>query len=177
MTTPRPKRRRRRFLQFSLRALLIFVLLVSVGMSWLATEMRQLAMERRACAHIGRLGAKEYPGPCGSPVWLFGRLTPYYVDFRETDISGRELACLAALPKLVGLELSSSATNDAGLETIGRLRRLKDLYLDGTQITDAGLRHLTGLKRLRYLNVQNTQVTPEGVRKLQEALPYCDIEY
>ena len=140
-------------------------------MSWFAAETRQLAMERRACEHIGRLGGKQYPGPCGSPLWLFGRLTPYYVDFRETDISGRELACLTALPKLMGLDLSSSATNDAGLETIGRLRTLQSLHLDDTQVTDAGLEHLKGLTSLQWLDLNETQVTEAGVESLRRALP------
>ena len=48
MTTPPPKRRTRRLLQFSLRALLVFVLLVSIGMSWLAVKLEKARRQREA---------------------------------------------------------------------------------------------------------------------------------
>ena len=51
----RPKRRTRRFLQFSLRALLVFVLLVSVGMSWFAVKLERARRQR----HL------PFTEPCG----------------------------------------------------------------------------------------------------------------
>ena len=56
MTTPRPKRRTRRFLQFSLRALLVFVLLVSVGMSWLAVKLEKARRQKEAVEALVKLG-------------------------------------------------------------------------------------------------------------------------
>ena len=46
-----PKRKRRRF-QFSLRTLLVFVLLVRIGLSWLAVRMDRAEKQRQAVQAI-----------------------------------------------------------------------------------------------------------------------------
>jgi hypothetical protein len=53
MVTPRPKRRRRRFLQFTVRSLLVFVLLVSIGMSWFAVKLARARRQREAVEAAG----------------------------------------------------------------------------------------------------------------------------
>jgi hypothetical protein len=40
------EKRKRRWYQFSLRALLVFVLLVSIGMSWLAVRRQRVRRQR-----------------------------------------------------------------------------------------------------------------------------------
>jgi len=54
-TTPPPKRRIRRFLQFSLRSLLVFVLLVSIGLSWLGVKLERARRQREAVRVIGEV--------------------------------------------------------------------------------------------------------------------------
>jgi hypothetical protein len=71
-TIPSPKRRRR-FLQFSVRTLLVFVLLVSIGMSWFAVKMQKARRQREAVEAIvkaGRLVAYDYQyrGPFGPRI-------------------------------------------------------------------------------------------------------------
>ena len=52
-TTSKP---RRRWFQYSLRTLLVLMLLVCIGMGWLAVKMQRVRREREAVAAIERLG-------------------------------------------------------------------------------------------------------------------------
>jgi hypothetical protein len=69
-TTPRPKPRTRRFLQFSLRTLLIFVLLVSIGMSWFAVKLERARRQREAVEVIrtGGGGSRMTPKDLASLI-------------------------------------------------------------------------------------------------------------
>ena len=93
------------------------------------------------------------------------------------DITDCELKYVEGLSKLESLNVDRTQITDAGLTHLTRLIGLTYVNLNRTQVTDAGLEHLKGLKNLRQLHLKGTQVTPEGVKKLQEALPYCDIEH
>jgi hypothetical protein len=50
----------------------------------------------------------------------------------------RWLAQLAALPRLVDLNLDLTKGSDAGLVSLRKLQQLKELYPRGTAVTDAG---------------------------------------
>jgi hypothetical protein len=187
MTTPRPKPRPRRFLQFSLRALLVFVLLVSVGMSWFAVKLEKARRQRQAVEVIGKaevIGTAgggilhEYEWPDTSahppdPEWVRTFLGDDFLfdvvwvsvveDFGDDDVRH-----LKVLTNLVRLDLSGTQVTDAGLEHLERLTNLTDLYLSGTQVTDAGLGHLRGLTNLEYLYLRDTQVTDAGLEHLKE---------
>ena len=52
MNDQRPKSGPRRFLQFSLRTLLVVVLLVSIGMSWLAVKLERARRQKEAVRTI-----------------------------------------------------------------------------------------------------------------------------
>ena len=47
---------RRRWFQYSLRTLLLLMLLVSIGMSWVAVRMQRARRQREAVKGIERLG-------------------------------------------------------------------------------------------------------------------------
>src|SRR5262249_41978479 len=64
-----------------------------------------------------------------------------------------DLARLAALPKLAGLELRFSRVSDAGLE------------------------HLTGMAGLKGISLLATGVTAAGVDRLRKLLPGCDVKW
>ena len=72
--TPQPKRRR---FQYSLRTLLLFMLLVSIGLSWFTVKMQQASRQREAVEAIRELsGWVGYDTGIRAPKWvrdLFGR--------------------------------------------------------------------------------------------------------
>jgi hypothetical protein len=111
-------RRKRRSYQFSLRALLAFVLLVSIGMSWLAARMEKSRRQREAVKAIEKMG--------GSVVCEKPRLgEPLVDDF-------------LLFLKVDGVHFSDTEVIDAGLEHLEGLSNLVLLDLSGTQVRVSG---------------------------------------
>jgi hypothetical protein len=189
--TDTPKHKLRWF-QFSLRSLLLFVLLVSVGMSWFAVKMQQAKRQKEAVAAIERLGGEVFydyqyrvldvhtifvteaqpPGP----EWLQRLLgndffsTVTFVRFirRKVNVNDAELEhIINDLPQLRFLDLPGTEVTDAGLERLGKLSGLQSLILSDTQITDAGLQHLSQMPQLKDLCLGGTKVTDAGLGSLR----------
>jgi hypothetical protein len=156
--TDRPKPKRRWF-QYSLGTLLVFVTVYAIPCSWLAVKMRQAERQREATTAIEKLGGQVHWDDKAKrwPAWLRRVLGD---DFFSS---------------VVDVNLSGSQVTDAGLEHLKGLSQLQTLWLDGTQVTDAGLAQLKGLSKLQWLGLNDTKVTDEGVKKLQQALPKCKI--
>ena len=158
MTTNLPKRRR--WLQFRLRTLLIAVVVLSLPLSWFAVRMEKARRQREAIAAIERLGGVvERWEDLSVPKWI----RKFFPD--EFFIYAVEVV------------LDDTEATDACLEHLKGMTNIDILQLNGTKVTDACLEHLEGLTNLGFLRLKNTNVTPEGVKKLQEALPNCDIMY
>jgi hypothetical protein len=62
----RPAKPERRWYQFSLRTLLVFVAVVGVGLGWLGGKVRRIRNEQNAVAEIQSIGGKVYYGFLGS---------------------------------------------------------------------------------------------------------------
>jgi len=178
---PRPKRR---WIWFSLLAVLLAVLLVSIPVSWLGVKMNQARKQRAAAEAIEDAGGVvvyyyESSGPPRPPRARKSSGDDFLdvvVEVRlPVDAGDAELEHVAELPYLESLHLSHTQITDTGLKHLQGLTALFILELEGTQITDAGLEHLRGLTNLRMLDVEGTLVTDEGLDKLQEALPDCTI--
>ena len=182
MTTPHPKGRTRRFVQFSLRSLLIFVLLVSIGMSWLGVKLERARRQREAVRVIEGAGGSvlhDY-GSDGTfdessvPKWapeLLG--DDFFFDvvyvwlWDDRAFGDDEASHLKALTNLDFLVLCGTQVTDEGLEHLEGLGSLRVLALSNTQITDAGLKHLEGLTNLTALELANTQVSYAGLKHLE----------
>ncbi len=176
-----PKAHRLRRFQYSLRTLLLVMLLVSIGMSWFAIKMQKARKQKAAVEAIKKLGGevtydwtfdKSQSGPPG-PAWMrgllgadfFGRVVIVSLDFTQvTDIG---LEPLEELGQLKGLFLSGTHVTDAGLKHISKLNQLQTLSLIGTQVTDGGLEQLKGLNQLRRMSLDVTQVTDVGLEHLK----------
>jgi len=165
---PKPKRR---FFRFSLRTLLVVVVLLSVGMGWFAFKMRQAERQRKAVEAL-----KEVSGMIGYD---------YQTSEGRYVYSRAEPPAPAWLTRLLGVDFLSDVVvvtflldvEDEALEHVDVLTNLIGLNLSDTQVTDAGLKHLKGLANLEYLDLNGTHVTEEGIRELQEALPNCQIDH
>jgi hypothetical protein len=184
---PKP---RRRWLQFSVRTMMVLMLVISVPLGWLAYKVRQAREQRAVVRQIQELGGTaghcvqfepREKWPPRVPSWLLNILgddffrTINYVALSGSKVTDAELVRLRALPQLESLYLRSSQVTDAGLVCLPVLTQLEELSLDSTQITDAGLEHLRGLTQLKSLSLVNTQVTDAGVAQLQKALPNVQI--
>jgi hypothetical protein len=113
----------RRWLKYSMRVLLVFVLLVSIPGGWVAVEMRQTRREREAAAAISKLGGILYWAEPSMPRWFRSLLGD---DFSYVFL----------------VNLSNSNVNDAGLESLKGFSKLHELDLEGTKVTDEGIKKL-----------------------------------
>jgi hypothetical protein len=186
----------RRWFQYSLRALLVFVTLCAILCSWLAVKLQQAKRERETAEKIENLGTVVYdwqidvngairanaepPGP----IWLRNLLGE---DFFQSVIAvafvedpqnmDATLEDLRGFSQLQELSLPGTSVTDAGLKHLKGLNQLRRLDLCSTHVTDSGLTNLKGLSQLQELYLDRTQVTDAGVKKLQQALPNCKIEH
>jgi hypothetical protein len=187
MTTIQPKRR---FLRFSLRTLLVSVVVLSVPLGWFAMQIERARRQREAVRAIVEVGGTvtytlradepELWAGCEKepiPTWLPGRVCEVTVhgrDFRDNDME-RLVAHLVNLPNLRVLCVNRTQITDDGLKHLAVLNTLEKLNLNDTKITDEQLMCLSQLTDLEVLSIGGTQVTEEGIERLQQALPNCDI--
>ena len=149
-TTPKP---RRRWFRFSLRTLLVLMLLACIGMGWLGVKMQQVRRQRDAVAAMERLG--------GVVHWVH--------DYPDVGLQGK-----AWLRQLLGDDFFAhpdivEIRNDAAIECLKEVSQAPTLILSGRRITDAELGHLKGVKDLQAIHFIDTpQVTNDGLRHLKE---------
>ena len=176
---------KRRWYQFSLKTLLMAMLLLCLGPGgYVAYEQNKVRRQKEAVEAIEKLGGvveygRSVSGRSAMPRQILGDDTigmvesvDFWNPFQVTDAA---LMYLARLPRLKHLHLTDTQVTDAGLKQLAGLKDLSGLTLDNTQVTDAGLVHLAGLKGLKHLNIYKTQVTDAGVAELQKSLPNCRI--
>jgi hypothetical protein len=162
----------RRFLRFSMRGLILFVIVFGAGLGWI---VRQAHIQRDAVAAIKRDDGVVYydsgwtDGPTyltviapidrepWVPKWL---VSPIGIDY---------------FSQVTPVRLDGTQITDAGLAHLKVLTNLSGLRLRRTQITDAGLVHLKGLTKLSDLRLKTTQVTDAGVDERKRSLPSLTI--
>lgn len=181
----------RRWYRFSLRTLLVLVVVLCVGFGWIGLRLRQARNDRRIVAELSEIALVEVRYEWGRVV-LMKNDGPSLTDAELEHLKGlTNLQCLilnspqvsdAGLKHLKGLKLKRldliyCDISDAGLEHLKELTSLQNLDLRLTRITDAGLERLNGLTELKNVDLRSTQVTDEGVNKLQQALPDCTIHH
>ncbi len=189
--TPTPPHPRRRWLQYSLRMLMVLMLICSVPCAWLAHKLKQARDREAAVVRMYKLGGyvEEIPEAPdeerAASVWLgkvlgedlreyttsvqFGGrwlgVRPIPDDVQVTDAA---LEHLRRLPRLQGLRLSDREVTDTQLVHLHQLRELSELYLDGTKVTDAGLVHLRALTEIRVLDLSRCDIYGPGLVHLRQ---------
>ena len=174
--------------QFSIRSLLLLMVVVAIPCSWLAAARQQAEKQREAVQRIWKAGgvaAYDYQvNPSGyltlaappGPAWLrrllgdnlFAlSLDAVQVDFGISRAGDAELEHLNELPQLRCLILCCTNVGDAGLQNVERLARLQRLCLGGTRVSDAGLQHLGGLTQLQELDLGSTGVSDASLQHLK----------
>ena len=177
---------RRRF-QYSLRSLLLVMLLASFGMSWAAVELRAVRRQKEAVDAVEKLGghvACGYKAEEKEDMLIHGVESPVpqclrsllgddlftsvlLVHLDGPHVTDVDLDQIKWLTELRFLSLSETRVTDATLEHLG-LTHLRHLYLEGTQVTDAGLEYLKAATQLQYLSLDDTKVTDGGLGDLGE---------
>jgi hypothetical protein len=160
---------------------LVFVLLVSVGMSWLAAKMERARRQKEAVEAIegaGGLVTYDYQTDdrdADPPVatWL-QRLLGQDFFFDVVDVSvyvisfgDDEMVYLTGLGDLESLNVYRVPITDSGLSHFNGMTNLHVLGLQGTQITDHGLEHLGRLRNLSCLILSDTKITDAGLERLK----------
>ncbi len=173
-----------RWLRFSLRALLVLLVLLGIGVVRIPVKMRQAREQQQVVKAISRSGGVHYSyeqvnldvpalalGATGL-VKLFGQDFWFNVVFANvTDAAA--MKHLEGLPQLRRLTCGERIT-DTGLQYVEGCTHLQELLLSRTKVSDAGVRHLRGLSELQYLVIEDTKVTDaaleqvRGLKRLEE---------
>ena len=175
--------------QFSLRTLLLLMVVVAIG---LTLEVRRQRVRRAVSAIRCGVIRDQSTLPwlrSHTPELLWEYVDPVIgldINLRATwddpgTIVDADLLYLRDLPDLEAINLHESHFSvgnyarvdltDGALKHVASLRRLRQLDVSGSRITDAGLPQLYGLQQLEELHISMTHVTDSGLRKLQLQLP------
>ncbi len=155
-----PRNLPRRALQFSLRGLLMLLLVTFTCLGYYADRVHR---QREAAAQIRKLG--------GDPLLR-----------SSTDTSVLKLRLARwlgphAVYTISDVSLGGCALGNDDLGCLAGLPNLRTLTLTSTPITDEGLVHLSGLNHLRFVDLRFTGVTAAGIERLRRCLPHTRIIY
>jgi hypothetical protein len=189
-------RRKRHWLQYSLRAMLLAATFTALALGlWVdrARKQQQAVEVIRRCGGAvrydyqlpggGRVGWYDM-SRCESPVprWLRDLVGIHLlhdvvaVDLSYSSVTDDELPCIGRLVSLKWLDLGHTRVCGRGFHRLGRLENLEVLILTYTPIRDEALRKIEGLDRLDYVNVHGCRhLTPKGLGAFQQARPNCDL--
>jgi hypothetical protein len=188
------RRVRSRFVfRFSLRVMMVLVLVVGGGLEWVVRGAR---IQREAVAGVRRAGGTawyDWQWKAGQPdrdsfnvmptpeqprrhmmqFELKYRLDQYNAP-QTCPVDDDSLVYLNKMNLLQGLWLDGRMVTDKGLAPL-RLTPISFLYLRNTQLSDAGLARLAqphpSFQNLRSVGILNTKVTDAGTEALQKARP------
>lgn len=161
---------RHRF-QFSLKVLLIMVLVAGVGFARLSAWLQQTRKQRVVVTMLANRGAgASYPGE-EEPGFrtLFGQQyfhSPVGLSVGR-GFEGDDVALIEALTELRFLSLASEDVSDDHLGHLAPLTRLNWLCLAGAKVRGPGLKHVARLPLLRSLELSNSTISDEGLKFLR----------
>ena len=177
---PSPKSWRHR-LRFSVRGLVILVLVVGAGLGWIVHKAH---VQRDSVAAIQRAGGTVFydwqfkngrpvgNGKLWAPTWLVERIgadyfqSVTYVSLPDSRSVGT-LVHIGSLDRLEMLMLGGPGLSDEELSHLQGLTNVQALFLSGANVSDSGLQCLKGLVKLKTLSLGGTKVTDAGIAQLR----------
>lgn len=183
MSDTRPKRR---WYQYRLRTLLVFMALVGLAVRLIADPALKARRQDNAAEAIRASGGAcaTCQGKAMFPAWMpkwvhdcFAPNLPLSVShvFLQQRAGNEQLAVLVDLPDVVFLKIDDCRVTDAGLAKLRGLTNLRGVAIANTRITDAGLDALKPLKKLNYLYLDGTAMTAGAVERFWRAKRTCEI--
>ena len=166
-----------RRLQFTVRDLLLLMLLVAIAGSYLVSVRMRFQEQARAVREIERLGGSVSTTPRGNRFLRYVIGPDIYFDVDVVDVELRTdicapapqmVGCLARLFTLKSLWAEGYPLCDEDVFRLRGLTNLRLLELDRTNVTDECLKHLGAMANLEYLLLNKTRVTDQGLRNLPE---------
>jgi len=192
--------RRSRWLQFSLRGLIVLMALVAVGMAWVSYWQHRIHRQRVAIAQVRQLQnriEKDLGSEIYRPIELEFNKTPWWLRlggeptipvttgvnlgvYRGTRILDSDLQMLVAFPYLMKVNVENSGVGGEGLSWVRPLQRMEMLNLSRTKVTDEDLQAVGELPALRRLILDELQLNGSGITNLAnnsqlELLSLCDV--
>jgi len=186
-------RRWRKYLRFSVRGLILLVLITG---GWLGWIVRSARIQHDAVRALSRAGASAFYEwewkdgeqlADGAPPWPKRLVTTLGVDYfgtvvavmftSEPLLSDEEIDRLndGHVPGADKRELVSPSETDAALAHVSALTRLRWLKLTWTKVTDVGLVHLRGLSSLETLDLEYNKITDSGLEQLRRVRSLKDL--
>jgi Leucine Rich repeat len=178
----------RRFLRFSLRGMIVLVLVIGGWLGWIVRSARiqsdAVAAIRRADGFVWYdwewCNGRKFPGKPWAPDWLIRAIGVDYVGpvacvtyFRRVDNFNEALLVERQkhprhpdyTPPYFHVRVPGY--DGAFAADLKSLADLSDLNLSSTDVTDDGLANLAGLTNLVRLNLEETQITDAGLIHLE----------
>lgn len=169
-------RRFRRWLQFSMRTVLLLTAAAAVLISVVGVPLFRLRKQQLAVKRLEQAGARltfEAQGAEGIATWagekLFGEEAATRVTklaWNDEPASAADLAPLESLIWIEHVDLAWKAVDDEGVSHLRQLRHLATLNLNGARLTDRGLAYLAECRALRRLQLHGASVTDAGLASL-----------
>lgn len=156
-----------KWLQFGIRTLLLFCLLVAVGAGLWRWHMDLVGIQRGIAAKItekgGRIGWSTW-----GPDWVHATLGSKYfsnvtsIHLEHVALKDEDLALLPQIRTLKELHISGNDITDDQLIVLERLPRLRKLSLWRGPLTNTALSHVGQMKQLEELDITLSDID-EGV--------------
>lgn len=171
--------RLRRYLQFSLRGVLLLTAAAAVlTMPLLRLREQQFAIKRLEEQGCG-FTSEAVRGPYG---WAAGKLFGDGAALHVTEVVWRrddrgrvepeppDLTACASLKWVKKIDMAWMPVNDDGASHLRGLQRLTTLKLNGAAITDQGMVYLGDCQSLKRLELHRAPITDAGLDPLTELL-------
>lgn len=164
-----------RWYRFSIRALLLLVLLLSLPLAyfsnWIAAKRREIDVAQRFEGDRGHLlYARDWSEPVIQEQLerIFPRDYLYSAwRLKLADATDARLPEFRHFRQLAYLDLSHSKITDAGLLPLRSLRSLQVLELNHTEIGDQGFANFSANQRLHSLCLIDTKITDASLARMK----------
>lgn len=170
----------KRWLRFSLRTLLVLIIICSLGFGWLNMKIRRAHIERSVAEALEARGADVRTRDYVLPKWLRSWLDNKTQFVEEIAAHGynfdrvmhEKSDAVRNIENLLGQNRRHSNDQNVRerlLEELDRARRAEQKLLDTLQQTDDVLRYAGQLKRLRSLSLSKTNFNSQSLSEISNA--------
>lgn len=171
--TSRSDSTKKRRLRFTLRAMLVLVLVASIPCWWVASLVSQFTVERKVAEKMAEINPRTYLlWENQTPEWIASLgVRPRWMDrIVRVDATGLSSGQLS----LNEYPMAQTDFDDAKLsdvwDDLNQLECLREVYFQMTSISDKSLDALASLTELEILNLQETNVTDVAAKELRAKL-------